>query len=65
MKMITSIVFEMEMPEEEVKAYKTLSDMEREARIEEMKSELTEIITDECTGKTNFTKFTIDFLEGE
>jgi ribosomal protein L29 len=65
MKMITSIVFELNMPDKEVEAYKTLSDKEREACIEEMKDELVELITKECTGETNFTKFTVEIKEGE
>jgi ribosomal protein L29 len=65
MKMITSIVFELNMPNEEVEAYKTLSDKEREARVEEMKGELVDLITYECTGEINFTKFTIEIKEGE
>lgn len=65
MKMITSIVFEIKMSVEEVEAYKALSEKEIKTRVEEMKSELTKVITDECIEEPNFAKFTIEFQEGE
>jgi hypothetical protein len=65
MKMVTSIVFEIDMPSDEAEAYKALSDKERENRIEEMKKDMAKMISNETVGKTNFTKFTIEFKEGE
>jgi hypothetical protein len=65
MKMITSVVFEMKLPKEDIEAYQALSDKERETRIEAMKGDLVNLINNECVGKTNFTKFTIEFQEGE
>jgi hypothetical protein len=65
MKITTSIAFEVEMTNEEIEAYNKLSDEEKETRMEEMKSDLAEMITDECVGETKFTKFTIEVQEGE
>ena len=65
MKMITSLTFEIDMPESEIEAYKAMSEKEREIRIEAMKEGMAEIIDNECDGDTHFTKFTIHFEEGE
>jgi hypothetical protein len=65
MKMITSIVFEIKLPNEDLEAYKSMSEKERETRIEAMKSDFINMIDSESVANTTFTKFTIEFQEGE
>jgi hypothetical protein len=65
MKMITSIVFEIKLPDEDVKAFKAMSEEDRESRITEMKRDFIGMVDSESVEKTTFTNFTIEFQEGE
>ena len=65
MKIVTSMIFEFNLPEEEVKAYNSLSEHERLILIAEMKKNMKKIINSECVAEVDFKQMSVEVKEGE
>lgn len=65
MKVVTSMVFEINLPENEIEAYKLLSEQERNQLVEEMKKDMVRIINNECVAEATFREMSVEVKEGE